>query len=278
MLILPSRFVGAIVRKQLFVQIYAYFIYIHFLLNIGVAAYLLYLVTHFSADANVVACQKAIKNQKAKDQCTGLLKVAQGVYFVIAAFVLLVELCEPAFHPSIWFSNDVVDGTLVVTRYLNQVKNEKRTARASRMINEEAFALVSKGKGRSSSVPAVGQPYTFSDYAVEEFDPYNIDTRPTAGSRQSFAYDGVPTHPDEVGYGGGSWTHREITEEEKARLKREEGEDAVPEPITLDDEERERQRQDIKSSMGPPSISNPRELDDLPRYTLSDPPRGSGLV
>lgn len=52
------------------------------------------MVTHFTANAQVAACQKTVQNQDAEEQCTGLLKIAQGVYFVIAALVLLIELCK----------------------------------------------------------------------------------------------------------------------------------------------------------------------------------------
>jgi hypothetical protein len=102
--------VGAVVRKQLFVQIYAYFIYVHFVLNLGVAIYLLYMIVHVSSTDQVKACQLAIQNTAAQAQCTGLLKVlgsfillshAQterlkvglGVYSAVAATVLLTEMC-----------------------------------------------------------------------------------------------------------------------------------------------------------------------------------------
>lgn len=92
-----ERFVGTIVRKQTFVQTYAYLLYIHFVLNIAVAGYLLYVISHFSENATVTACQQAIQNPDGEQQCTSLLKIAKGVYFVVAALVLLVELCK-SFH------------------------------------------------------------------------------------------------------------------------------------------------------------------------------------
>ncbi|KAG6841878.1 hypothetical protein C0991_005608 [Blastosporella zonata] len=200
-------FVGTVVRKQLFVQIYAYFIYVHFVLNIGVASYLLYLVTHFSANATVKACQDTIQNEQAQEQCTGLLKVAQGVYFAIAAIVLLVELYL----------------VLVVTRYLNQLHREKRSARGLRLENEEAFSLVPKDKGRYSALAGEQDGGIIPRFPVysrsgPDFDPYDgvqdfiQDERRTIGN-------GDTVHPEEIGYGGGSWTHAEISSEEKARLK-----------------------------------------------------------
>jgi hypothetical protein len=42
---------------------------------LGVAAYLLYMLVHVSTTDQVKACQLAIHNTSAQDQCTGLLKV-----------------------------------------------------------------------------------------------------------------------------------------------------------------------------------------------------------
>jgi len=87
------RFAGAIARKQLFVVIYAYIIYVHFVLNIAVAAFLLWTITRGVSTAEVKVCQDSLQNQDTKAQCTGLLRVATGVYFAVAAIVLLVEMC-----------------------------------------------------------------------------------------------------------------------------------------------------------------------------------------
>ncbi|KAG5648499.1 hypothetical protein DXG03_003110 [Asterophora parasitica] len=221
-----SRFVGTIVRKQVFVQIYAWFIYVHLLLSIGVTGYLLYMVTHFSKNATAKACQETIQNQQAKEQCTGLLDVARSVYFV--------------------------------------VKNEKRSARASRLDNEEAFALVSKSKGRYSSLPG-DHDESIPVYAGrEEFDPYDGLTQ----VRRSTAYDGVPSHPDGVGYGGGNWKHSDISTEEKTQMKQR---DYMEEAMEQNGEETGLRLE--PSRRVPPTILTPglEARDDLPRYTLSDP-------
>jgi hypothetical protein len=87
------RFTGAIARKQLFVMIYAFIICVHFVLNTAVAMFLLWKITQGSSSTIVKTCQDSIQSEDAKAQCTGLLKVAQNVYFVIAAIVLLIEMC-----------------------------------------------------------------------------------------------------------------------------------------------------------------------------------------
>lgn len=254
-------FVGAIVRKQVFVQIYAYFIYVHFLLNIGVAAYLLYLVTHFSSTAVVKACQEAIQNQQTKDQCTGLLKVARGVYVVMATIVLLIELYA----------------VLIVTRYVNQVKNEKQTARSSRLYNEEAFSLVAMGKGRYSALPSshdLPLPSSYTADLGEEFDPYDGIPEPTRDIQRSSADGEASSHLDTVGYGGGTWTHSEISSEEKARLKERDSE-----MYQREQEEQDYIRNEILDSTtrtSPhPFSTGGQALESLPRYTLPDPPRST---
>ncbi|KAG6849565.1 hypothetical protein H0H93_007346, partial [Arthromyces matolae] len=203
-------FVGAIVRKQLFLRIYAYFLYVHFVLNIGVAAYLLYVVAHFSANATAKACQSTIENEQAKSQCTGLLKVATGVYVTVTTLVLLIELYV----------------ALVVTRYLNQIRNEKQDAH---LYNEEAFELMPKTKARYEFLPDGGNTISRSHLAVysgngPDFDPYGeVDTSKQEGRRRRSEHCDV-NHPEEDGYGGGSWTHSQITYDEKARMKLEEQE------------------------------------------------------
>jgi len=89
-----SSIVGAVVRKQSFIQIYAYILYGHFVLNLGVAAYLLYEIFRVTHNAEDLACQTAIKDPQAQGQCEGLLAIARWIYVVVASIVLLVELCE----------------------------------------------------------------------------------------------------------------------------------------------------------------------------------------
>lgn len=169
---------------------------------------------------------------------------------------------------------------------MNQIKNEKRSARASRLYNEEAFRLVPKGKARYSALPDErdrgfqspglypADPIDPRYAAAAEFDPYEEVAAPSRSPGPSYAYDSPPAPPIEMGYGGGTWTHAEISEEEKERMKRLDAEMGVPESdLVIDDEELERRRQEIKFPNGPPPSTKPRELEDLPRYTLSDPPR-----
>ncbi|KAJ7178498.1 hypothetical protein C8R43DRAFT_973533 [Mycena crocata] len=172
-------FVGAVVRKQLFVQIYAYFIYVHFLLNLAVAGYLLYEIVHVSTTDQVKACQLAIQNTGAQEQCTGLLKVGLGVYGAVASIVLLTEMY----------------GAIVVARYVNQIQREKRSIRASRM-SQGTYKMGSYAtvKGEDyDSIPLRSAALPPTPRAHEEFDPYEEVAGPDYRASSYSAYDGMPT-------------------------------------------------------------------------------------
>ncbi|KAJ7346700.1 hypothetical protein DFH08DRAFT_869057 [Mycena albidolilacea] len=185
-------FVGAVVRKQLFVQIYAYFIYIHFVLNLGVASYLLYTLVHVSTIDQNKACQLAIQDPTAQGQCTGLLKFGLGVYAAVAGFLLVSELY----------------GAIIVARYVNQIQREKRNIRASRM-SQGAFKMAPPG-GRYSTIEGDDQdsiplrPASFTrspSHGQDEFNPYEEVTGPdyrgsSYSAYESTTYDGMPMSAD----------------------------------------------------------------------------------
>ncbi|KAF4621410.1 hypothetical protein D9613_000733 [Agrocybe pediades] len=205
--------VGAITRKQSFTQLYAYILYVHFLVNLGVAAYLAFEITRVTNNAERVACQTAIKTPEAQDQCTGLLSFAKWVYWVIAGVVLVVEFY----------------GAIIVTRYLYQLKREKGDMRAMRMHTEDAFQLKSRGAYTQLQEPTTPGRIPPLDSAYlgpsdVEFDPYTEvyapEDRPSYPDTMNNK--DMPAPPIEAGYGGGSWTHHEIATEEKARLQRQE--------------------------------------------------------
>jgi hypothetical protein len=88
--------------------VYAYYLYGHFVLNVAAAAYILWMVAHASRNDIVEACQNAIQNEQARKQCTTLFQVTQGVFFGVAFFVLLVELCTCALPPLAFFRANVM--------------------------------------------------------------------------------------------------------------------------------------------------------------------------
>ncbi|KAK7053327.1 hypothetical protein VNI00_003953 [Paramarasmius palmivorus] len=257
-------FIGAIVRKQSFVQIYAHIIYVHFVINVAVAGYLLYVITHFSSTAVEKACQGTVVDAGAQDQCAGFFKTARGIFVGVAAIVLITELY----------------GALIVARYVRQIKGEKKTARQSRLsvMKENDIRMRNRNSSRSSGLP----PVDFS----QDFDPYGEvgnhqgvpASRGTFGggtTGDSHRYESVPDAED--GYGGGSWSHRQISEEEKARMKR------LDEERNDDDDDNDTQlqnpfevagRDNKAAARSPPLVQG--STDPLPKYTLSDPGVGTG--
>ncbi|KAF5321103.1 hypothetical protein D9619_001743 [Psilocybe cf. subviscida] len=205
--------VGAIVRKQNFTQIYAYTLYTHFFLNILVIAYFSYEVARATSNTEKVACIAAIKDAQAQQQCTDLLSFATWVYVTIAGTILLLELY----------------GSIIVARYVNQLQREKREARAFRSDTDQAFQLKARDGHQYTKLPdpeshatlPILDPSYLGPSSVE-FDPY-ADERPTheptrAPYYDNTTYDAAPPPIDE-GYGGGTWTHDGIAQEEKAKLK-----------------------------------------------------------
>lgn len=117
----------------------------------------------------------------------------------------------------------------------------------------------------------------------EVFDPYSdAELQRPAHSRATT--DGTlvaseedaalrPPVPIEAGYGGGVWTHREITEEEKSRMEPPELGDTTIRVQDLTEEERERRRSEIKSPYGPSSpTAQSAESDPLPQYVAFPDP------
>ncbi|KAF9268934.1 hypothetical protein L218DRAFT_970178 [Marasmius fiardii PR-910] len=212
-------FIGAIVRKQSFVQTYAYILYVHFVLNLVVAIYLLVMVSKVSSVAIAKACQQTVKDAGAQEQCAGLFKNIRAVIIVVACIVLFVELY----------------GAIIAARYVNQIQREKRGARASRIQAAEDFEI--QMSNRNSQMPRrSSQPPDFS----QDFNPYEAmdvhdERNATAGA--SHDYQSVPLHDENEGHGGGSWTHEQLAD--KARLRRlnvADGDGELPNPFLGRDE------------------------------------------
>lgn len=139
-------------RKQLFIVIYCYFLYVHFLINVGVGSFLIWKINHTTTVDISVACQKAITNTDAQKQCKGFLNTTQGVLNGIIVLVLLIELCTSEFASlgrELFSTNTrvVADGVLIVTRYMRQLKSEKRQnqfARSSFLLNRGGYSSLNK--------------------------------------------------------------------------------------------------------------------------------------
>lgn len=165
----------------------------------------------------------------------------------------------------------IIDGAIIVTRHLNIVKQEKRANKEFRENFDSAFKL----QKRSHTYTPVPRSDLERGPQDEEFNPYvEVDgpghsRNPSDLARQrSIAIDPtLPAVPVEVGYGGGSWTHSDISEEEKTRLRRAGSSSANSHEPQLSDEERNRRRSEHKL-INPPDVV---PVEPLPEYT--PPPR-----
>lgn len=147
----------------------------------------------------------------------------------------------------------------------------------SRKANDDAFSLRPLNRGFYGS-SSDSQIYTPLNLQYEEFDPYrdaHTPSRTVVNSQDDDDDDNElmrPPPPIEVGYGGGSWTHREITDEEKSHMERAERGSITVSVADLTDAQREQRLSEIKSPFGPPSPPQAPESDDLPRYASMPEP------
>jgi hypothetical protein len=73
---------------------YAVGLYVHFVINLIVATYLLVVILHATHTDTVPLCQNVLKNQQSKNECGTIFDSIRGLYAGTATFVLAVELCE----------------------------------------------------------------------------------------------------------------------------------------------------------------------------------------
>jgi hypothetical protein len=161
----------------------------------------------------------------------------------------------------------IVDGAIIVTRHLNLVKKEKRSNKEFRENFDSAFSL----QKRSHAYTPVSRNDLERGPQDEEYNPYREAEDPghsrtpsDLARQRSVAVD--PTLravPVEVGYGGGSWTHSDISEEEKARLQRARSSSTTNHERQLSVEEVDRRRTEHKL-VNPPDIV---PVEPLPEYT-----------
>ncbi len=140
-------------RKQLFVTAYCYFLYVHFLINLGVGSFLMWKINHTTSVDKVAACQKAITNPGTRTQCDGLLNITRGVLIGFIALVLSIELCKPSYCKlpmiQLRYLPRILDGALIATRYMRQLRGEKRHGRGA------TYSSLGSEHNRSAYTPGV---------------------------------------------------------------------------------------------------------------------------
>ncbi|KAG2148362.1 hypothetical protein BD769DRAFT_1659881 [Suillus cothurnatus] len=110
-------FIGAVARKQRFVGIYAYFVYIHLLLNVIVGIYFLVTIRQSNRQQIVDECYHVLANNQSESNCQSLMNIPTYVFIAVVSFVLLLELY----------------GALIATRYLNTLTKQKKVEHSRRL-------------------------------------------------------------------------------------------------------------------------------------------------
>lgn len=110
-------FIGVAARKQLFVMIYTYFLYAHFVLNLAIGIYFLVTVRMSNRQQLVDYCAQVFVDTSTESDCTRLMNVSTFVFIAIVAFLLFLELY----------------GALIATRYVYRLRNQKRDIRSQRL-------------------------------------------------------------------------------------------------------------------------------------------------
>lgn len=151
----PSyRFIGVAARKQLFVTIYTYFLYFHFVLNLIVGIYFLVTVRASNRQELVDYCAKVLVNTSAESSCAQLTSVSTYVFITIVAALLLLELCRSpclcifAFGDHFFCCKDAI---LIATRYVYRLRMQKRDDRSRRLGYFHALPTRSTGHTRQAS-------------------------------------------------------------------------------------------------------------------------------
>lgn len=99
----PARsFVGAVVRKQSFVQLYSWFIWLHLLLNLAVGSFFMYVVIR-DLGAGRTQCKEGVLGTGEQQLCGKVLNIAEGVLIALIVVIWLVEICTSLTHlPKCW--------------------------------------------------------------------------------------------------------------------------------------------------------------------------------
>ncbi|KAF7969727.1 hypothetical protein HWV62_26140 [Athelia sp. TMB] len=180
-------FVGAIVRKQSFVQIYSWFIWIHLCLNIAAGSFFLWVITH-TLGTGEMQCKQGVLEDGEKQVCSQVLTLAGALLIGIVVVIWLVEIY----------------GALIIARYTHQIKEEKREIRRQ---------LLELSVGHGSA-------FRTSEVHVGLLAPHATNYQDANVHHEPQEELGPPVYDAEnEGYGGGRWSLQEISADEKRRLR-----------------------------------------------------------
>ncbi|KAG1732203.1 uncharacterized protein EDB91DRAFT_1226662 [Suillus paluster] len=178
-------FIGAVARKQRFVKIYNYFIYIHLFLNIIVGIYFLVTIRQSNRQQLVDECYAWFINNPSQSNCQNLMNVSTYVFIAVVSFVLLLELY----------------GALIATRYLNALTKQKKVEYNRTLGLYHAVANIPPRHSRNTSgmsddiellhprdssgttFSSIGAPYDHGDEVLDiTHQPTTFEPAPTHNS------------------------------------------------------------------------------------------------
>lgn len=114
-------------------MLYAYFLYIHFFLNLIVGIYFLVIVRQSNRQELVDYCSDVFENTSVGSSCSRLMSVSTYVFIAIVAALLLLELCGSRLFCVFAFSDLEEDGTVIAARYVHRLRMQKRQDRSRRL-------------------------------------------------------------------------------------------------------------------------------------------------
>ncbi|KAG0707317.1 hypothetical protein DFH29DRAFT_24025 [Suillus ampliporus] len=196
-------FIGAIARKPRFVKIYAYFIYIHLVLNAIVGIYFLVTIRQSNRQQLIDECYAWLTDSPSQSNCQSLMNISTYVFIAAVSFLLLLELY----------------GALIATRYVNILTKQKKVEHNRTLGLYHAVANVPPGHSRNVSgmsdgiellhprdssgttFSSIGGPYDYGDEVLDiTHQPTTHEPTPTynpdmlSHSQQPSQPSGTPTH------------------------------------------------------------------------------------
>ena len=165
-------------------MIYAYFLYVHFVLNLIVGIYFLVTVRASNRQELVDYCAEVFVDTSVESSCTSLMSVSTYVFIAIVAALLLLELCESRCFRGFALADLFLlqDGVLIATRYVYRLRIQKRDDRSRRLGYFHALSTPDTQSSRHTrqasdniellrAQESTGDPQDFEDGVVLDIRP-----------------------------------------------------------------------------------------------------------
>jgi len=217
-------FVGAVIRKRQMIATFTYFLYGHFVINAVVLSAYMWMVENTKNTDKVDTCIEDATDQTAADQCTGVLRITNGVFIGFGCIILLLEFYV------------VLNATLL----LRNSSVNRRFSQASRMpptnIRSKSLSPLSRNMHSNASDSELGLVKQFpppqkpmpsanrvslrnaSYSSFEKFEPYKeypVNSASTITSGSPLNTSRFPQH----NYGKTWQNYADVADQERMRAK-----------------------------------------------------------